>query len=524
MHKNEIQDSQFIGHIPCDNCGSSDANSLYDDGHQFCFACDTHKQTQTDTPQMTATHNPSLLTDLEYGPLPSRRITEETCRKYGYGFTDEYQVANYKNKDGVVVAQKLRDCHKNFKIKGDSSSMELFGQHLWSGGKQIIVCEGEIDTLSMAQVQSLKWAVVGVPNGAQSAPKSIKKSIEFLEGFEKVIFMFDMDEAGQASASKCADVLSAGKAYIGQLPEGFKDLNEMLVANKGADMITAMWSAKPHRPDGLAFKEEIFKAVTEERINESMSYPWDCWDKSTYGIRRGELIVITAGTGTGKSTICRQIAYDLSKEVKVGYIALEENVRQSALQFMGIHTKKALHLEFNLSEEERDVALDEVFGDNQIVLYDHFGSLDPEHLMMKIKFLAHAGYKYIFLDHLTLMLSGGADQGDERRKIDSVMTKLRSLVEELDIALFLVSHLKRVDTRPMEEGGRTSLSLLRGSTQIAGLADICIGLERDQQDADTVNQVICRLLKNRFSGDTGVMGTLEFNKKTMQFDKIEGEF
>lgn len=524
MHTNEIQDSQFIGHASCDDCGSSDALSLYDDGHTYCFSCETHTQGDNKERMVIKKQDPNLLTNLEYGPLTSRKISEETCRKYGYGFNDTYQVANYRDKDGLIVAQKLRDRNKNFKIKGDASKMELFGQHLWSGGKQIVVCEGEIDTLSMAQVQNLKWACVGIPNGAVSGPKSIKKSIEFLERFEKVIFIFDNDEAGQASASKCADILSAGKAHIAQLPEGFKDINEMLIAGKGAEIISAMWGAKPHRPDGLAFKEDIFKAVTEERVNESIPYPWTDWDRYTYGIRRGELVVITAGTGCGKSTVCRQIAYNLSKSVKVGYIALEENVRQSALQFMGIHTRKPLHLNFDLTEEERDLAFEEVFGDNQIVLYDHFGSLDPDHLMLKIKFLAHAGYKYVFLDHLTLMLSGGADSGDERRKIDSVMTKLRSLVEELDIALFVVSHLKRVDTKPMEEGGRTSLSLLRGSTQIAGLADICIGLERDQQNPDTPNQVISRCLKNRFSGDTGAMGTLEFSKDTMSFQKIKVEF
>ena len=138
-------------------------------------------------------------------------------------------------------------------------------------------------------------------------------------------------------------------------------------------------------------------------------------------------------------------------------------------------------MNYDLDQDELDKAFDDVFGEDNIVLYDHFGSIDPDNMMSKIKFLAHAGYKYIFLDHITLMLSGAADQGDERRRIDAVMTKLRQAVENLNIGLIVVSHLKRVEGRPMEEGGRTSLSHLRGSTQIAGLADICIGLERDQQ-------------------------------------------
>ena len=37
-----MTDAEFVRHEPCDNCGSSDANSLYTDGHKFCFSCQTY--------------------------------------------------------------------------------------------------------------------------------------------------------------------------------------------------------------------------------------------------------------------------------------------------------------------------------------------------------------------------------------------------------------------------------------------------------------------------------------------------
>jgi twinkle protein len=40
----ENTDSTFLYHSACDECGSSDANSVYDDGHTYCFSCNTHKQ------------------------------------------------------------------------------------------------------------------------------------------------------------------------------------------------------------------------------------------------------------------------------------------------------------------------------------------------------------------------------------------------------------------------------------------------------------------------------------------------
>lgn len=33
-------DSVFLYHIPCEHCGSSDGNSLFSDGHQYCYVCE----------------------------------------------------------------------------------------------------------------------------------------------------------------------------------------------------------------------------------------------------------------------------------------------------------------------------------------------------------------------------------------------------------------------------------------------------------------------------------------------------
>ena len=121
--------------------------------------------------------------------------------------------------------------------------------------------------------------------------------------------------------------------------------------------------------------------------------------------------------------------------------------------------------------------------------------------------------KYVFLDHLSIVVSA-LESGDERRTIDNTMTKLRSLVEETNIHLVLVSHLRRPDGRSHEEGGVTSLSQLRGSHAIAQLSDAVIGCERDQQDGSTSNHMALRVLKNRYAGETGVSTVLEYSSDT----------
>ena len=120
----------------------------------------------------------------------------------------------------------------------------------------------------------------------------------------------------------------------------------------------------------------------------------------------------------------------------------------------------------------------------------------------------------IVLDHLSIVVSG-MEGGDERREIDRVMTQLRSLCEELKCSLFLVSHLRRPEGKGHEEGANTSLAQLRGSHSIAQLSDIVLGLERDQQDDEgKANITTIRVLKNRYTGETGKATSVEYNTQT----------
>ena len=123
--------------------------------------------------------------------------------------------------------------------------------------------------------------------------------------------------------------------------------------------------------------------------------------------------------------------------------------------------------------------------------------------------------KFIFLDHISIVVSS-QEYGDERRAIDEVMTKLRMLVQELNIHLGVVTHLKRISGDGHEGGSQVALSHLRGSQGIAQLSDMVLGLERDSQNEDEElrNTTLIRVLKNRFSGDTGPASYLRYDRNT----------
>jgi len=130
--------------------------------------------------------------------------------------------------------------------------------------------------------------------------------------------------------------------------------------------------------------------------------------------------------------------------------------------------------------------------------------------------------KWVVVDHLHMLLSASAE-GDERRTIDTIMHKLRSIVEETNAGLILVSHLKRIEgNRGHENGVTVNLSHLRGSQSIAQLSDCVLALERNQQsdDPNEANTTHVRVLKSRYTGDVGMATHLMYDKETGRLSEI----
>ncbi len=502
-------------HLPCDDCGSSDALAVYkDSGVSICFSCGMTKP--PDGVAMTTwAVRPSIQS------IPSRSLTEETCQRYGYGVatmgTETVQLAPYYV-DGKVVAQKIRTKDKNFKIIGDGSKMGLFGQQLASGkGKMVVITEGEIDALSVSQALGNTWPVLSLPNGASSL-KPFVQALELLEGYDRVVICFDSDEPGKAAAEAALSMLSPGKGYRVNLGI-HKDANEMLVKEGAAVLRRAIWDAQEYRPDGVVSMRELFDAASKP-LERGTSYPWPKLDGMLYGFRPGELITWTAGTGTGKTQVMSELEHHLLLSgSRVGIIHLEEGCVRTARRLVGIHLDKPLHLpDSQVDDAEFKEAWDELFTSENAFSYDHFGSVDSDVLLSRIRYMRHC-YKVnvVVLDHVSIVVSGADLDVDERRMLDRTMTLLKSLCEETGLTIHVVSHLRRPPgTHSHEEGMAVSLSHLRGTQAISQLSDAVIALERNQQAEDPLerNTTSLRVLKNRYAGLTGTADSLSFDPET----------
>jgi twinkle protein len=255
-------------------------------------------------------------------------------------------------------------------------------------------------------------------------------------------------------------------------------------------------------------------------------------NEKTYGMRTGELVTFTSGAGMGKSSIMRELMHHILKNSNdnIGILALEESTKNTAFNIMSVEANQRLYIKEirnQFSREQLHQWQKNTIGSGRFFAFDHFGSIGNDEILSRVRYMAKSlDCKWIFLDHLSILVSG-QDEGDERKSIDVLMTKLRSLVEETGVGLLLVSHLRRPSGDLGHENGKeVTLSHLRGSASIAHLSDSVIALERNQQADDEV--IACtttiRILKNRYTGETGVCSYLHYDKKSGRMSQIDNPF
>lgn len=533
---------------PCPLCPSSDAVGINADGSAKCFSCGEfmpnyeqacNGKTMTE-PQTTQQKQPDSVIEGNFIALTDRKISQATAQKYGVKAVQDLkgQVVKhlypYYNGHELSATKHRNTVSKDFFVTGTYNDTGLFGQQLFKSGKYVTITEGECDAMAAYELLGSKWAVVSIKRGAQGAVRDIKESLEFFDEFENVIVAFDNDKAGKEAAVKVARLFKPGKARILTLPNGFKDPNDMLRSNKHKSFVEAWWASKVYTPSGVINVSEQREKFHNREKKQSVPYPYEGLNKKLYGLRQGELVTLTGGTGLGKSSVTRELEHWLVKQTKdnVGIIALEEDWRHTIDGILSIEANARLYIDQErekFSKEELDNMFDILYdgeNKNRVWVHSHFGTNDIDDIFTKLRFMIiGCDCKWVVIDHLHMLVSAVHD-GDERRAIDAIMTRLRSLVEETGAGIILVSHLRRVDgNKGHENGVEVSLSHLRGSNSIGQLSDCVIALERNQQsdDPEEARTTKLRVLKSRYTGDVGLAARVIYDGETGRLSELTND-
>jgi len=517
-------------HLPCPKCGSSDGYSIDDQGWGHCFACNYNRKVTDTTNAEDVFDKEDSINTTPITPVTTvfrgfRGISKDTIQKFGVDVPGNpkasYEARYPLYQDKIHVANKIRypksDGKKPFSVEGSLKDADMFGMHLFPAGsaKAITVTEGQDDCMAAFEMLGSKYPCVSI-HSATEAEKQARKHYEYLNSFDSICLCFDNDEPGQIASKKFASMFSIGKVKLFPHKDGLKDANDWLNANKAQNFSNSWWKSQPYKPDGLKMGTELLEDIINSPNHFTVQYPWPALNLKTYGMRLSEAVIVTADTGVGKTSFLKEIEYKLltDEELKqrgygVGFLHFEEPIRDTGLGLLSIHNSKPYHLpDCERTTEELTKAYDEVLNNDRVVIYDHFGSNSVDVVLDRVRHMAALNCKYIVLDHLSIIVSD--QSGDERKQLDEISTKLKTLCMELNIALLAVVHTNRQGQ-------------IRGTAGIEQLANIVLKLERDKESKDEWRRNVTKItvVKNRFCGRTGPGVYLFYNPETNRLSELE---
>lgn len=545
-------------HLPCSTCGSSDALAEYSDG-TYCFSCGTsnstcpfEEHTTNKINLLTGTQDYDILSyskntlstlglstkdNINYISIYNIKDNNTKDNSLTEGIYNYMDIENYRNIDKktlvfykVLKVQGPKGTYlkypystlggfkvrcveqKEFFSEGNMKGAGLYGRELFDPhGKAITITEGENDAMAVWQMNG-GYPAVSV-KGATSAMADVKAEYDFINSFDRVYLAFDNDEPGQKALREVASLFNPNKVYHVKLdkhkdPHAYLEAGEIVLFNK------TWWAAKPYLPAGIVGDyDSIEEILNQESAKPVATYPYKKLQDMTYGIRLGEVNLLTALEKIGKTEVLRSIEYHLLKttDYNIGIIHLEESEKRTIQGLVGYELKKPVHLpDSNVANiETLNVFKNLTKRDSRCFLYKHFGSDDPKVILDTIRYLvAVCDCKFIFLDHITMLVTG-FQSDDERKTLDYLSTQLAMLTRELNFTLFLVSHVN--------DDGKT-----RGSRNISKIADLIIHLDRDIEAAtiDQRNTTNLLVKGNRWAGLSGPSSSLFFDQGTFTLQEV----
>ncbi len=433
--------------------------------------------------------------------ITDRSLSQPIARKCGIcNVGDEICFAYMQN--GEIIRWKFRSMVDKKKTRFNKISddekenfrMPFYNQKNWPDKDFLIITEGEFDCIALMEL--IERNVVSLPNGAGSLESTIRNQYEYIQQFKTIYICTDMDDAGNQAAKKAMSLLPPAKYRRIILP--YKDANEWLIKEKGniqkKDLEELMLNAQ--KIECKSFTDILdFPEISRKQIDIGLSTGWKSLDKILGGFRKGELTVVSADTGSGKSTFCINLMYNIAKQEKGVWINSYEMHPDIVMRKVaGIVLKKKMKLK-EFSKEEDFNFLEWAKKHKCYINRDNnkpdLKTLRNQFEMAKYIYETH----YILIDHLDYIQSSG-EKKYTYENIDETIREIHSLAMEFQLSVILVVHPKQV-----QDGKEISMADLKGSSGIKQYADNILILTRmDRLNSTDINRVKIRVWKNRLIG------------------------
>lgn len=566
---------------PCPVHGGSDSVQIYEDGSAYCFNgdCKYHwgpGSYNFDTGELVQRRGKKPLPkydeeyDIDDTPKKSNKDVS-IARKIFEGYKSRYYnrrhiekkvLEHYKCRistdedgeqeavyyaynvqDGIPQGYKKRILPKDFSQGSVGQVRGLFGWETANKGKILVITEGEDDAMMIQQGWWNKYnrfySVVSLRSS--TGTKDLIEVREQIRKFDEVVLWFDNDDAGHKATKEAAKIIGYDKVKV--VSTTFNDACEAYEKLQSTDeLIAIIYDAKEYSPASILNGDTLWERLVNYNEKESVPYPpfMDGLNEKLKGMRFGEITLWTSGTGSGKSTLMREIVHHLvtghnpetgevyvDKDRRIGLVSLEESPEETSRKLAGMNINRNPSYE-EIPLEELKEGFDNVFGDGNILVLDHQGAIGDGSIMDQLEYMCLKGCKYLFVDHITILVSEGAEGLSGNEAIDKVMNDMLRLVKKYDVWLGLISHLRKSnnDQKSFEQGKIPSLDDIKGSGSIKQISFDVIGFARNQESdsEEERNTVNTKVLKCRYTGLTGPSGAFKYEHEIGRMKKGDDSF
>lgn len=386
----------------------------------------------------------------------------------------------YTDITGKAVGVKYRTIDKKIWSEEGSDMLLLNWDKISDKTETLIITEGEIDMLSLMQVGFDN--VVSVPNGSSNM-EWIEKHYTWLEKFKTIILCYDNDEAGKKALKQSSERLSELNCELKTIDLLFyKDPNEILQDDGGAEKLKNIFSnnIKDVMQDNIIYASET---LIEDDI-KAIDWQDRGFNQLTGGCRYGEVMIITANSGAGKSTFANNMIANLLNQGYSIYTHQGEfrpgkfkanlykiMCRPAQIETYRNEFKNKIYGKISQITENK---INDWLGDRLIIHGSQTPSKEELLRTMELVYKRH-GVRFMFIDNLMTIAIDGQDKYEEQKQL---LIQLQAFAKKYNVFICVVAHPKK-NNASLEDVDQYVVS---GASEIVNLANFVLYLKRLSDD------------------------------------------
>ena len=445
-----------------------------------------------------------------YKYFQDRGISKEIVDKFGVYMSGNRMVFPYY-KDGELVNNKYRWKTKENprKFMQEKEAEQIFYGMDFITGDTLIIVEGEVDCLSLAEVGI---EAVSVPTGGTDTKLDcIENCYEWLQKFETYIIAVDMDDTGDKLKNNLLSRLDKTKCKIAKYElegnEGlikYKDANEVLTkCDFAKDFLNIVIDTAEYLPVENIM---VFNDVEEQLIDffnngiaRGKSTGWKNLDK-IISIRTGYLGVITGRPSSGKSHIYKNLLYNLTEQYDYKHVMFdkESNINISFANLAMMYKKNYFYGHNKMSEQ--DVRESIKYLSEYFKIYPRVTEWTIDDILDKAKeCVKRYGVKTLTIDPFNKVKMDIGEKGI-RLYVRDFLNKCGDFAVSDDVLVTVIAH----PTKPVFGKKQPELYDISESADWANMADYGLVMYREKKDnvwSDTTN-IMVEKVKDDSLGDT----------------------